>query len=218
MALLASLFKKKSAPVTVPYSAIKALIVGGDPAAYQSDCDYTDVVFRIMGIGRIHHPFAKTTRYLTDPEQTFSLGIGHDLENPLKLFASSGLFVTAYKTLPHWENGLAVIIRDSIADVRSCQPGKNVILGLKGVNMGDDRFLVTGIACGKMDKKGQIYALEYKQPNQPDADAALALGSILMRQMRQDKALDLPASVAELRGLSQKERQNTAALLHGGPK
>ena len=218
MTLLSSRFGQKAAPVTLSYQALREVIVAGNPDSYERDRDYTDVVFRIMGIARVHHPLAVTTRYLTDPQQTFALGSAHALETPLELYGSAGLFVTVYKTLPGWGDGLALILRDQIIDVAHCQPDKNVVIGLKGLNTGGDRFLVTGIACGKIDKKGHIIGLEHRSPAQKDADTALALAAILMRQMRDSKRLDLTAGVGEVRGLSPEERINPAVLLNSGPR
>jgi hypothetical protein len=111
-----------------------------------------------------------------------------------------------------------LILRDEIKDVSRCQPDKNVVIGLKGLKADEETFLVTGIACGRIDKDGQVIGLEYRRPTQKDADTALLLAEILMRQMREQKRLDLRRAVDEVAGLRQPEGNIPAPSAASGPR
>jgi hypothetical protein len=214
MAKLSGPFSRKSAPVLLSYTEVKSLWERN--AAFEKDNDYTDVVFRIMGIGRIHHTLAGTFRYLTDPQQTFSLGKASHLDTPLEFYGSEGMFVTGYKTLG-LKNGLALVLRDQIRDVADCQPSKNVVVGIKGIHQGDDRFLVTGIVSGTRNQRGRITGLQVLPVTQEEAEIALTVMTVCMQQMVSEKSLDLNKAVETITTMGRKARENALLAMKNRP-
>lgn len=206
MGKITSLFSSKAAPVTVPYPGLKE-IIWSEPGQYQRDDDYTDFVFRVLGIGRLHHFQSATYRYLTNPDEKYALGTGNDLDAPLKLHGSAGLLVTAYRTLSGGK-GLAVLLRDRIPDVSSCAPGKHIVLGLKGVNRDDDRFEVTGLVSSRLDKNGRVTALDAVPLTQENAETLLTFLAVCMRQMQGEHRLDLPEALESLKTMGAAARGN----------
>lgn len=208
-------FAQNAAPVFLPYGQVKALWESNP--GFVKDNDYTDVVFRIMGISRIHHGLSGTFRYLANPDLKFALGVGNTRENPLSFFASEGLFATAYKTLPGMRNGLALLLRDRIEGVETCQPERNIITGLAGIQAGD-RFQVTRILSGLRNKDGRINGLKSMPVTAAEAEIALGLMAVAMDMMSCTGQLDLTQIVETVRDNPGKAMESALSSLKNGPK
>ncbi|HEY8190472.1 MAG TPA: hypothetical protein VIF12_07280, partial [Micavibrio sp.] len=91
-------FQDRADPITIPCAELEK-IVWAKQSAYTHDDDYTDYVFRTLGIGRLNHMRAVTDRCLVNDRQTFALERSNDTHDDIEFHGSAGFFITTYQTL-----------------------------------------------------------------------------------------------------------------------
>ena len=157
MKFLTRLFADKSPPVTIPFQRVKDSLPAWENAV--QDNDFTDYVFRTLGISRIRHLNATTYRILADEDRFFSLPKMHDLEETAKIYASEGVFVTAYQAGKN--RGFAVLTRQDIPGIQHTHESRHVLAGFSGLVDEDGQSVrVLRLIAGNKGPDGRVKGLK----------------------------------------------------------
>lgn len=201
MSILGNIFGPKATPVTIPHNVVKNA-VWGQRDRYVQNNDFTDYVFRTLGISRLNHLSANTFMLLSDSSKRFMLEQTHDMEEECGLPASSGAFVTAYVPPLSGRKGLAVLIRDDIPGVSHSQPDKHVVLAFNGYFDRDlinaKTFTFSSILTASFNKQGQVSGLDALLLTPETAKNALDYAKTCINQIARGGPLTAAANLARI--------------------
>jgi len=195
MPFLKDLFGLKSAPVSIPADDFFN-VIWNQPRRFTKDNDYTDYVFKTLGIARINHPKSNTWMYVSNPGQKVPFETLTDYETPRTALASQGVFVTAYNTPFMGRYGLGFLVRDRLDGIKCSQPNRHVSVAMAGFENPDTyTFDITRIRVGELNSKKRVQSL-YNLPVTPEnAAKAFELATLGIGQIMRDEPIDLAGNI-----------------------